>query len=280
MKVYARIALLTTAISAFYAGIAQMLPQLESHPPATIEVGPYATVGPEDLSTAGEQVFLSDCRYCHLPTGGRCPDLSNVGRDAADRAAARAIETGEAYTDVDYLVESVCRPGAHLVAGYTDIMPPQGGVLSPGQILAVVAFLQDQGGVATVNGRGTGPLERFGCLEPAPANAATGSVGTAEDVFRGFGCVGCHAIAPGDTRRLVGPSLQDVGARLTEAQITEAILDPDATVAPADPPWPRGAMKATLDSNGFYARMTASDYRALVAWLLTHDGKPAEAPPP
>ena len=280
MNTYLKIALFTTAISAMYAGIAQLLPQLEAHPPATIEVGPYATVGSEDLSIAGEDVFRSQCLYCHLPAAGRCPDLANVGANATGRAAERAAATGEAYTDADYLVESVCRPGAHLVAGYTDIMPPQGGVLSPGQILAVVAYLQDQGGTSRVTGRDTALLERFGCLEPAPPTAPPATVGTPEEVFRGFACVGCHAIDGTAAVRIVGPSLHDVGARLSEGQIYEAILDPDATIAPADPPWPKGAMKATLDANGFYARMTAADYRALVAWLAAHDGKPAPVATP
>lgn len=275
MKTFLKIAVFTAAISATYAAVAQLLPQLEAHPPATIEVGPYSTIGSEDLSTAGDEVFAAECRYCHLPAAGRCPDLANMGVDAAGRAAERAKATGEPYTDVDYLVESVCRPGAHLVAGYTDIMPPQGGVLTPGQLLAVVAYLQDQGGQARVTGRDTAPLERFGCFAAAPAASPKVSVGSPEEVFRAFGCVGCHAIEANDATRLVGPSLYDVGARLSEGAIYESVLDPDATVAPADPPWPPGAMKATLDANGFYARMTASDYRALVNWLASHDGKPA-----
>ena len=85
-----------------------------------------------------------------------------------------------------------------------------------------------------------------------------------------FGCIACHQLAA--PVRTLGPALNDIGTRLSTSEIYESILDPDAVMAEGDPPYPPGVMKATLDGNGFYERMTAEDYRALVEWLATHKG--------
>ena len=120
-------------VSLIYTGIAQLLPQLENHPPAVVELG--TGIGPEDLSVAGEGVFQANCVQCHkLGEAGRCPDLASIGGLAAQRAEERAAETGTPYSDVDYLVEALCKPGDHLVEGYGNIMPPQGKTLSGGQV--------------------------------------------------------------------------------------------------------------------------------------------------
>ena len=66
-------------VSVTYAVIAQFLPQLESHPPAVVELG--ANIGPEDLAAAGSEVFEANCAQCHKigADGGRCPDLGQMG---------------------------------------------------------------------------------------------------------------------------------------------------------------------------------------------------------
>src|SRR5207244_2047448 len=145
-----------------------------------------------------------------------CTDLAGVGGRARDRAHERKAATGKDYTDADYLLESVCQPGAYVVQGFGNIMPTQCKVLSPGQIIAVAAFLQDQGGEASVKlapkADAEAELSRFGCTSGAGAAApvvAAEPVGTPDKVVQTFGCVGCHSFdAP---TRIIGPSLKDVG---------------------------------------------------------------------
>lgn len=275
MKNFLLIALFTTVTSVFYTAVGYMLPQLESHPPPVVGLG--EDIGPEDLAPIGADVFEANCQQCHkMGESGRAPDLASVGGLAADRAKRRARETGESYTDADYLLESLCKPGSYLVEGYGNIMPAQQRSLSGGQILAVVAFLQNQGAEATVRGTDIEAVERFGCSASgagggaAVASGAKEPVGNPEQAFTKFGCDACHAIE--NAERKLGPSLVDVGARLNKGEIYESLLVPDAQIAPGDPPYSEGLMKQTLDMNGFYEQMTPEDYQKLVEWLVEKKG--------
>ncbi len=269
MKNFLGIAVFATVVSFFYTGVAQVLPQLENHPPPEVRAG--VEIGPDKLIEAGVGVFNANCVQCHkLGEKARGPDLASVGARMASRAAERAAVTGRPYTDVDFLLESLCKPGDYLVQGFGNIMPPQQKVLSGGQVLAVVAFLQSLGGDATVRGTETAALEKFGCggaAGPAVA-AAAAPVGKPEEVFTTFGCATCHTITS-DERRL-GPSLKGAGKRLGKGVLYESILAPNAAVTVGTPPYPAGLMLQTLSGNGFYERMQPNDYQALVDWLAQH----------
>ncbi len=272
------IAIFTVVVSLLYTALAQLLPQLENHPPPIVELG--SDIGPEELAAAGSAAFEANCVSCHkMGESGRAPDLASAGALAFDRAAQRAGETGEVFTDVDYLVEALCKPGDYLVEGFGNIMPPQGKALSGGQILAVTAFLQSLGGEATVKGTDVDPVVRFGCATGAGGGDAAGgaeeakpaSVGPPDKAFEKYGCTGCHKLD--SEERTIGPSLFDVGKRLGKGELYEAILAPDATMAAGDPPYAGGVMKQTLDGNGFYDAMTPADYQAMVDWLATLKGE-------
>ena len=281
MKHFLYIAAFALAISLFYTAVGHVLPQLESRPPKTVELVETAAqaMTADELVETGAGVFEANCAQCHkIGRADRCPDMAGMGARAHERAAARPPAGGKKLDDVDYLIESICQPGNHLVEGYANIMPPQGKVLSAGQMIAVVAFMQDQGGTVTVTNAREAALPRltaFGCVSgegggAAAAPVAKEPIGPPEQVFTAFGCVGCHALDKPD--RGLGPSLQDVGKRLDTGKLYEALLAPDATMAPGDPPYPAGLMKATLEGNGFYERMTPADYKALVDWLAGHGG--------
>ncbi len=246
-----------------------MVPQLENRPPPEVKAG--TNIGPEALIEAGAGVFEANCAQCHkLGESGRGPDLASVGSRARERAAERSAG-GKPYADVDYLVESLCKPGDYLVKGFGNIMPPQGKALSGGQILAVAAFLQNLGGTATIKGTDTQVLERFGCLQaeegggPGAAAVEVKPVGAPAESFAEFGCSTCHSIA--DPTRKLGPSLQGVGKRIGKSGIYDKLLNPGATVTAGDPPYEKGLMKKTLDGNGFYERMKPVDFQTLVDWL-------------
>ena len=275
MKNFILTAALTLAISLIYTGIAFVLPQLPSMPPPEVAMG--ADVGPDQLIPAGEKTFANECAQCHP---GRGPDIGGVGALAEDRAALRAEQTGEPYTGIDYLVEAICDPSAYIVDGYTDAMGNPASKLSGGQVQALVAYLQDQGGSSTMRGTNVDPLYRFGCptedsagdAEPVAAGgiqAAETSAGTPEEILEKFKCAGCHSLDTADSTQ--GPSLFNVGARLDKAEIYNAILFPNAEMSEGFES-STGLMKDNLDGQSFYTSMTPADYKALVNWLSDQKG--------
>lgn len=102
--------------------------------------------------------------------------------------------------------------------------------------------------------------------QPAPSPAVL-TAESGEELARLAGCNACHKFdGPG---RLVGPSLYDIGARRDRAYILESILDPDKDVVPG---YPKGVMKATLESAGFYKRLTVEALEKLVDYLVSLKG--------
>ncbi len=277
MKDFIQIFVFTVVVSLIYTAVAQVLPQKDAHPAPTVELG--SKIGPEELAVAGEVNFKNKCVSCHkLGESGRAPDLGNVGGMAKARAAKRAQQTGKPYTEIDYLVESLCKPGDYLVEGFGNIMTPQQNEgLDGGAILSVVAYLQNLGGDATVKGTDVDPIVRFGCATAGGGGAAPAAagpaepVGTPEQVYTKFGCGTCHSIDSDE--RKIGPPLFGIGKRSNKGEIYESMLAPDAKIAKGDPPYGGGVMQKTLDSNGFYKKMTPGDYQKLVDWLAANKGE-------
>jgi len=270
MRDLLNIAVFTVAVSVLYTAMAQVLPQLPNHPPANVELG--SNIGPEALADAGASIFEGNCTQCHkFGESGRAPDLSNVGSDAHGRAASRASATGQPYTDIDYLLESLCKPYDYLVEGFGRVMPPQQKALSGGQLLALVAYLQNLGGEATARGTDVDAVMRFGCSSAggaATTEAGSGgpkvSAGPPDKIFKDYGCGTCHSVDSDEAKS--GPSLMTAGARLSKGQLYEAIIAPDATMA-AGFESNKGLMSGALNDNGFYDAMTPADYQAIVNWL-------------
>lgn len=264
MKHFFSVAVFTLAVSLFYTGVAQVLPQLENRPPRILNWG--EDLSADELVSAGAEIFEGNCGQCHMigQPGGRGPDLAGIG----GRALGRAAEIG-GMDDAEYLLEALCDPGAYIVDGYANIMPPQGRALSVPQMVATVAFMQGQGADVTVSiadlAAMQSTLDKAGCDTGGGAAAAPVEVvelGPPEELFTKFGCSGCHAVDKPDAG--LGPSLMGLGERSDKWAIYEALVDPDAVVAA---PYAKGLMKATLDGNGFYQQMTPKDYQAMVDWL-------------
>lgn len=235
------------------------VPQLVGRPPALVESG--RILSQDDLLDAGAAIYEAECTQCHLlGMAGRGPDLAGIGLRAADRTRELGLDGGEG----SYLLGSLCRPADWLVPGFAAIMPPAQNRLEGGQILALAAFLQSLGAEPTIDGSESELLERH-CSATAAGSAPAGSPGSPEQVIVAFGCLACHDMA-GEARGL-GPGLGSVGARLSREEIRLSLLDPDASIPQADPPWVPGLMKATLEGNGFYRRMGAADVDALVEHL-------------
>ncbi len=259
----------TIIVTLFYWYVGQQVPQKVTYPPRELEIRPDLTT--EEMVKIGEEIVngKGTCQSCHGLPGGRFPDLNQVGAVAGTRKPG--------MSDVEYLAESLYDPNAYIVPGFAPGMPVISKppiALNDDEILTVIAYLQSQGGTPSVTMQtrhkfyGQAPAQAADAKTAAPA--AGGSVGLNLDgpgLFAEFACNTCHSVdAP---TPLVGPSLYDVGNRLSKAEIAESILEPDAKIADGFPP---GVMIATLKAAGFYEKVSAKDLNTLVNYLASLKG--------
>lgn len=269
MKTIVGVVILTVLATAFYAYVAHMVPQKVTYPPEEVEISADMTT--EEMVKVGEEIVggKGTCLSCHTigshDDALRFPDLGGVGARAGNRKPG--------MDDIEYLAESLYDPNAYIVEGFNPGMvavskPPIS--LSDQEILTVIAYLQSLGGTPTVTmdtklkWQGTSPA-----TTPAPSGgtavASTGQTG--KELMTTYACLTCHNVDSPD--KLVGPSLQDVGARMSAAEIYESIIDPDATVAEGFAP---GLMVATLNGLQFYDKASATDIKSIVHYLSTLKG--------
>lgn len=259
-------------VLAFYSYVGQTVPQKVTYPPESTELGGDMT--PVQLAAAGEEIVggKGTCLTCHTIGDHsetlRFPDLGGIGERAANRI--------EGMSGPEYLAESLYEPNEYIVEGFLAGMPAINRPpinLSDNEILAVIAYLQSLGGEPTVtlDTEFEWQTGDAGQPEPTPtASTGTGAERATLDgpgVFQTYACTTCHAID--DDTRLVGPSLHDIGARMSRAEIYEAIMDPDAQVAEG---FPGTVMQATLTAGGFYSEVTSAELRALVDYLVNQTG--------
>ncbi len=142
------VVVLVIATTAFYTYVGQLVPQKEIQPPAEVKISKDMTTA--DLIKVGDEIAHGKgmCSTCHTigKTGAlRYPDLQGVGERAKTRKPG--------YSDIDYFAESLYEPDAFVVPGFNKGMPtinkaPIG--LTDEEILAVMAWLQSQGGTPNV----------------------------------------------------------------------------------------------------------------------------------
>ena len=83
---------------------------------------------------------------------------------------------------------------------------------------------------------------------------------SAEEAIAKFGCAACHAVL--QSQSPVGPSLKDVGSRLSLEQIRTSIVDPKAEISPGFPPiMPE------------FPNMALAELNLMVQFLAQQDGK-------
>jgi mono/diheme cytochrome c family protein len=259
-----KMALLTILTTLFYTYVGHMVPQKVTYPPESVELSADMTTA--EMVSAGEEIVggKGTCLTCHTigaHEAGRFPDLGGIG--------ARAASRREGLSDVEYLAESLYDPNAYIVEGFNPGMIPASKPpvsLSDQEILSVIAYLQSLGGTPTVTMNtklkyaGASPPS----TEPATAAAATASSGPmdATQLLTTYACVTCHKLD--EAGPLVGPSLFDVGGRLSQGDLYESIMSPDATLAEG---FPGGVMTATLQGMQFYEKVSANEVKALVDHL-------------
>jgi len=255
----------TFVVVAFYSYVGHWVPQKETYPPKTLEI--RADLTTDEMVEIGQQIVAGKgtCLGCHTigSEGGalRFPDLAGVG--------ARAKSREEGHTDIDYLSEALYEPNAFIVPGFQPGMPtinkPPIG-LTDQEILTVIAYLESLGGTPTVTMDTKLKWQGQTPAAPTPA-AAPGAKMDGPTIVQTYLCVTCHNFA--DASHTVGPSLYDVGDRLTKAQLYEAVMDPDATIAKG---FPAGVMPATLGASGFYDKISTQNLKTLVEYLASLKG--------
>jgi len=270
MNTGVKIFLFVIAVLAFYSYVGNTVPQKITYPPETAELSADMTT--EELAAAGAEIVAGKgtCLGCHTVGSSesllRFPDLGNIGAIAGSRI--------DGMSALEYLAESLYDPGSYIVDGFLPGMPAIGRPpigLTDNEILAVMAYLQSLGGTPTVTLATTHSFTGQGASESDAAAAPAAAPGSGLDgpgVFAAFLCGTCHSIDAPDP--LVGPSLFDVGSRLSKAEIYEAIMDPDATLADG---FPGAVMPATLGASGFYQKVSTEELRALVEYLASRTGE-------
>lgn len=274
MRTFLKVFAFNVAIIAFFLYVGNSIPQLRQDPPQDLVLAADASV--EDFVRAGQEIFYGKgtCALCHEigKKGERCPDLAGSG----ERAEARIKEAGykgKATNGAEYLVESLHEPTIYVVEGYQPSMPPLGRQLSDLEMVALVAFLQSQGGEVTVHGQTRFPQWRGegGGTAPAAAAPAAATLSPAgasgHDLVQQWGCIACHKLD--GPEQLLGPSLWDIGARKDAHYIRESLLEPDVVVVEGFPP---GLMKGTLDGQGFYQKLSLQDLNTIVNYLTSLKG--------
>jgi cytochrome c2 len=276
MRTFLKVFAFNIVVIAFFLYVGNSIPQLRQDPPKELVLAADASA--EDFVKAGQDLFYGKgtCALCHEigKKGERCPDLAGVGERAETRIK-EAVYKGKATNGAEYLVESLMEPTAYVVEGYQPSMPPVGRQLSDLELVAVVSFLQSQGGEVTVNGqthfakwRGEGGGATTAAAAPAAGTAAAALSGASgQELIQQWGCVTCHKLD--GPEKLIGPSLWDIGARKDANYIRESILQPDAVVVEGFPP---GLMKGTLDGSGFYQKVPLQDLNAIVDYLTSLKG--------
>ena len=156
-----------------------------------------------------------------------------MGPRAVERAKERSAKTGQEFTAVDYLVESLANPGAYVVEGYKNEMavvyaPPIS--LNLNEIKAAVAYLLIQGGDLDLESIDTAPSEitgQFYAKISAAAAAGGGNPETGAAVFED-NCSECHMLK--DEGGEIGPNLTGIAAKGLKF-ISESIRRPTAKIA-------------------------------------------------
>ena len=262
-----KVAVLTVLTTAFYAYVSHMVPQKITYPPESVDL--RSDMSTDEMVSVGKEIVggKGTCLSCHTigsDEAGRFPDLGGIG--------ARAGSRQEGISDVEYLAESLYDPNAYIVEGFNPGMiatskPPVS--LTDPEILTVIAYLQSLGGTPTVTMQ---TKLKYAGVSPAPPMAASAASGASEgqsgeELVANYGCITCHSFdAPAE---MLGPSLHDVGSRLSTAEIYESIIDPDATLVEG---FDEGLMIATLNGLKFYEKITAAELRTMVEYLASLKG--------
>ncbi len=229
--------LITIGLFAGYSNYG--IPQIEPAPPPREENIDLGSMTMDQFVALGERVFngKGTCTLCHNSLG-RAPQLETIADVATERLLDPRYE-GEAETGEAYLTESLVDPSAFVVVGFgkkgtNDSESPMpnvasGGIsMSPAEIAAVVAYLQDSsGGEVTV--KIPTDIDDAGEEDEEEESEPREALSDAREILTTFTCDACHMI--NNEGGEVGPDLSKIGAGHDRAYLRRAIIDPNADIA-------------------------------------------------
>ncbi len=115
------------------------------------------------LNELGAQVYSARaCNACHSLDGSQMVGPSWAGTWGEPRPGSAS-----GVVDETYVRESILNPGAYVVPGFQNQMPPYEGVVSDREILGVIAYMQELSGIAP-----TEAPEAEGAAVPDPDTTA------------------------------------------------------------------------------------------------------------
>ncbi|MFK5986305.1 MAG: c-type cytochrome [Pseudomonadota bacterium] len=242
IPVIVKVMLFMISLVFVFTGIANLLPQVEGQAPKEIKVD-LGALTMSSYIAMGEDLFKGKgtCTLCHNNLG-RAPDILAV--DMEETAAIRLKDAeykGDAKDSGAYFLESMVAPSKYVVAGYgkpgePSPMPTVNKApiqLSKVEMGAIIAFLQAKDGGEPTVALPTDAPAIDSNTKSAKSEAAK-PASSAEEVITKNGCTACHAIL--DSPSTVGPNLNNVGDRLSKAEIRESIVYPAAVIATGFPP--------------------------------------------
>jgi len=229
------------ALMLTFTSVTYVLPQMQGEAPDDTDVD-VAALTMDSFISLGEDLFLGKgtCTLCHNNLG-RAPDLLalNVVNTSLERIEDPLYQ-GEAVDAAGYLRESMLDPSIFVVRGFgkkgsNDTESPMPVVnqppsqLSDIEIGAIIAFMQAKDGnpvtVALPAQTSASPVVADEINGPAKPMVAQ----NAKEAITKYACAACHAVL--DSEAAIGPSLNDVGKRLTIDQIRDSVIAPNAVIA-------------------------------------------------
>jgi mono/diheme cytochrome c family protein len=190
----------------------------------------------------GRLLFIEKCGQCHsLAQAGT---KANAGPDL-DLAFAAARAVGQDSDTVEGVVDNqIDNPHSAYLKGSRVVMPPD------------IVTGQDRTDVAAYVGEWAG-------VPGARPPRVPGGPGA--QVFAGYGCAGCHALAAAEAGGVTGPDLDKVVPGDSKTVIREEIVAPDKRIAPGYPP-------GVMPSN-FEQIIPEQELEDLVDYLASSAGK-------
>ena len=268
------------AVIWFYAFVAGLVPETST---AVGTVTALDWTDPDAVAEIGAAIFngKGQCAACHtLDTSapkGRCPDLTDIGLNAANRQPGIDAKT--------YLIESLYEPSKYLVPGYGKIMPEVWKnpiALTKVEIQAVIAFLQSQGGEIDPEPF-TEPIDRtdVGLTAEALPPLLTGDPELGKEVFISAACISCHVIkgledpkageVSEDFEIVTAPELTEIAAFNELRYIEESILKPDAEIVSG-----YGTVKVKVKGVTYEGTLVSQDTEKVVVRTKAADGTEEE----
>ena len=273
---FVRVMAFSVFVLLVYTAFANILPQVQSDPPAEEEI-PIGAMDMASLIGYGEKLFSGKgtCTLCHNDLG-RAPDLLKLNlaevfsqRVADDKYQGAATGQQGAKAIESYLRESLIDPSAFVVAGFgkkgtDDKVSPMPKAdkapleLSEVQINALIAFLQDKSGVEP-----SVPLPSSEDAPPASDADASdddeddGPAANAVAAVEKYGCSACHDLEGSEAD--AGPRLNGIANRMSREKIVEAIINPNAEIAEG--------FEADMMPADFGEQMRVSELNLMVDYL-------------